>query len=122
MGNPIELLYSWQALLLAGLVMGLTQFIKTVIDLKISKEARKNNPVLNTLIMPALNPLFGFLIAMVIPARPEVLIEYATTHVLVQWESLLVFGAWGAAVGQFADYIFSKVKTAMSALKNKTPD
>jgi hypothetical protein len=117
--NPLELAYAWQALLLAGIVMGLTQFIKTVIDVRMGKERRKKTPWISQVLLPALNPTLGFLGAMLIPARPEILITYVAAHCPELWQELLVFGSWGAMVGQFGDYIFSKAKDAFQGFKNK---
>jgi hypothetical protein len=115
--NPIELLYSWQPLLIAGIVIGLTQFIKASIDAKMGQESRKKNPWISRVFLPALNPLFGFIVAMVIPTRPEALIAYVDAHTTGMVQALLVYGAWGAAIGQFADYIFTKGKEARQGFR-----
>jgi hypothetical protein len=56
---------------------------------------------------------------MVIPLHPETLMEYVSTHVDVNktWQHYAVYAAWGAAVGQFSDYIFSKVKAVFGDVR-----
>jgi hypothetical protein len=133
--NPIEIIYSWQALLVACAATGLTQLTKVIIDIgrghrhavptptvrdmaKVGKELRESreelfNRVLNRLILPGLPIVYGTACACIVPARPEVIIEYAATHEIAGAGLYLLFAAWGAACGQFADYLFSKAKGAM---------
>lgn len=157
MGNPIEILYSWQAFLVALSVAGLTQLIKTVYDvwqgqrvvkristapptpspvrdeqekasyreppkkmkpMAVGKEVRQSNPWLNRIVMPMIPIILGALFGAFVPLRPEVLVEYAETHVQGWFWQSVVFGTWGAACGQFADYTFSKAKAIMHAFVN----
>lgn len=133
--NPIEVLYSWQALLVACIATAMTQLTKVIIDVvrghlhvtptptvrdaaKVGKGLRESkeeliNRVLNRVVIPGLPVLYGTVCALLVPARPEVIMEYTTTHHVVGVGAQAIFGAWGAACGQFADYLFAKAKGAM---------
>lgn len=108
--NPLDLFYSWQALILAAAVSATVQFIKVVIDTKMGVTRRQANVWLNRVALPGLGLVIGAIYANIIPLRPEVLIQYNTEHLTKSWEVLMSYGAWGAAVGQFADYVFTKLK------------
>lgn len=124
--GPLELIYSWQFLLVAMCASGTTQFFKTVIDVArgvkedadgtlsiweyLGRQARADAIVLNRIVFPTLVVLLGAGYAMLIPARPEVLHQYAEAYKLTQFETYMVYGAWGAFCGQFADYAFTKLK------------
>jgi ABC-type molybdate transport system permease subunit len=125
--NPLELLYSWHGILIACMVVGLTQLLKSSLDVawgkfdetptptmgearKVGEELRRKNVILNRVIMPVAPLVIGFLLAILIPVHPEVLIEYVNEHVAKTWQHYMIFGAWGAACGSFADYTFSKAK------------
>jgi hypothetical protein len=152
MDNPIEILYSWQALLVALTASGLTQLTKTIYDISkgskeikkgsvpppvlsppsetaespyrdpvlvkpaiVGKETRKANLWLNRVIFPMVPIFFGALLGAFLPLHPEVLVTYVDAHVEGAVMATLVYATWGAACGQFADYIFSKAKAVMSA-------
>lgn len=141
--NPIEILYSWQALLVAITASGLTQLIKTIYDISkgrqvlkktstpppaptekpdpvkpaaIGKEVRQSNVWLNRIVLPTIPIVIGALIGAFIPLRPEVLIEYVEGHVDGWYTQAFVYSIWGAACGQFADYTFSKAKSLLKAI------
>ena len=131
--NPIEILYSWQAVLVACAATGLTQLVKVIIDVrrghadptptptvrdmaKVGKDLREGDEILNRIVLPSLPILFGVLTAVIVPARPDPITSYVTDHHVAGIGAYLIFAAWGAACGQFADYIFVKVKGVMSAL------
>ena len=114
--NPIEIFYCWQALVHALMVYMLTQLVKTAITKQLGPWCNKKpNRTwwVKRVILPAVPPILGFLGAASIPLRPDVLIEYVNTHSIPAHQASLVYGAWGAAVGQFADYIYSKFSAAM---------
>jgi hypothetical protein len=148
--NPIEFLYSWQAVLVAVTATGITQLVKTLIDIiwgtraikkaasipppaadgtaapapkpaQVGKEIRKSSLVINRLVLPITPILVGALFAVLVPARPDVIVEYVTTHE-VGTTQYLIYAAWGAACGQFADYFWSKIKNVVGdMIKAKTP-
>lgn len=138
--GPLELLYCWQALIIAIAATGFTQLLKTVIDVTwghvnaaptptmkakktVGADLRRSNKVLNRILLPMMPILFGFLMAVVVPVRPDLLLSYVSEHHIEGFGRLLLFGAWGAACGQFADYGFSKVKAALgpAPTSNSTP-
>ena len=128
--NPLELLYSWQALLIAVAATGITQLVKTVIDiawghkdaeptpttkdaLRVGEARRKRSVVVNRLVLPMTPIWTGALMAILVPIRPEAVMEYVTSQNIEGVGRLLVFAAWGAACGQFADYGFNKIKATL---------
>jgi hypothetical protein len=124
--NPLDLIYSWQALLLAAAATGITQLVKTSFDVakggkqpsmsdakKAGEEQRRKSVILNRFVLPMTPILVGFLFAMVVPVRPEALIEYVAEHVSEVWQQYLVYGSWGAACGQFSSYTYDKVREAL---------
>ncbi len=133
MENPVEILYSWQALLVAITAAGLTQLIKTIYDIvvgqmaakraaaagtkpmKMGKAKRQSNPWLNRIVFPIVPIVLGALIGAFVPLRPEVLVEYVGAHVEHWFWQHSVYALWGAACGQFADYVFSKAKAMVRA-------
>lgn len=145
MENPVEILYSWQALLVAITASGLTQLIKTIFDVALGrqvvkrmsmvpppadsdskatvpvttttagKEARKSNPWVNRILLPMIPILLGALIGALIPLRPEALTDYVDAKVPEWYWQDVIYGTWGAACGQFADYIFTKAKSILKA-------
>lgn len=131
--DPLSIVYSWQALLIALTASALTQFVKRCVDILIGiqdnndgtlslleragAELRKDSVVIQGIVMPALPLLFGAVAAIILPVRPEVLMEYAAKYVHDQNQVYLIYAAWGAACGQFCDYVFTKVKTLASLHK-----
>lgn len=115
--GPLEMMYSWQALLCATACVGLTKMVKTAIDLKMGKEKRKESRWLNHFFLPMLPILVGALYAAFVPLRPEVLIEYTAQHVTAPWLAVLAFAAWGAACGQFSTMLHQKLKDFIVAAR-----
>jgi hypothetical protein len=109
--GPLDLFWGIAPLLLAGVVWMLMQLIKTGVDMRIGREKRKEKLWLTRILLPALPPVIGFALAMFIPLRPESLTDFVSRAELTDWQARAVFGAWGAAVGQFADYLYSKLKS-----------
>jgi len=126
--NPIDILYSWQAVLLASAVVGLTQLVKTLYDVyrghvapietptlrtaaQVGKDLRKDDVIFDRFVLPMCPIVFGMILAVVIPARPDVIMTYITVHKIGHFSAYAIYIGWGAACGQFADYIFSKVRT-----------
>jgi hypothetical protein len=135
--GPLELLYSWQALLISIAATGFTQLLKTVIDIvfgqrdatptptmkdaqAVGAKLRREMLILNRLVLPMAPIFFGFIMAMVVPMRPEMLLTYVTTEHIEGVGRYLVFGAWGAACGQFADYGYSKVKSMLGDARGRS--
>ena len=139
--GPIELLYCWQALLIAIVATGITQLIKTIVDVawgathpiptpamadakKLGEELRKKNLIMNRFVMPMAPILVGAVAALLVPIYPDELHTYIDTHAISGTSRAMVLALWGGACGQFADYGFSKVKAALGdfrARRESTP-
>jgi len=136
--NPLDILYCWQAVLVACAATGMTQLIKVSLDVllghvdpaptptlkdmtAVGKDVRKSNLFLNRVVFPTLPIVFGMACAAIIPARPDTITTFVTTKAIVGWQATLIYASWGAACGQFSDYIFSKVKGVMEAMAPKRP-
>ncbi len=116
--GPLELLYSWQAVLCAIACSGVTQLVKTVMDLTMGAKKRDGSRVLSKLVLPLMPIVVGGAYAAFVPLRPEVLIEHVTTHVGGAWQ-LVAYAAWGGACGQFADYLFSRAKKTLASTSER---
>ncbi len=132
MGNPIELMWSWQALLVSITAAGIVQFLKVVIDiawghfskeetptikarLSVGRDKRSGNKILDRLVMPALGPVVGALITLFIHVYPEVLQTYVESMIEkgAMTSGWAIYMLWGGGCGQFADYAVTKVKRAL---------
>lgn len=115
----------WQSILLCIVVYMLTQLVVVVIDIrlagakgkasivrKIGMERRKEDPWLSLVVLPALPPIIGFLIAVNIPLRPELIISYVETHVTSY--GFMIYGFWGAVCGQLSSSAYDKVRDIIS--------
>jgi hypothetical protein len=106
--SPIDAFVAWQAFVLAVIVAVVTTGIKTVINLVMKGEAkRKKNKWITQIILPMLPIVFGVIGGIFIPLRPDVVVQYVSEHHVSAWS---VFGAWGAVIGVFADYLYQRVK------------
>lgn len=106
--GPLDVFLGWQALLLAALAYMLVQLLKTILDTTIGAERRKASRVLTRIVLPAVPPVVGALLALVLPL-PESLAAWVKEEPRV-WVALAARAAWGAAAGQFSDYLYSKIK------------
>lgn len=113
--GPLELMYSWQALLCAVACVSVTKAIKTVLDLSMGPEKRRANKWVSKLALPIAPVVIGLVYAMVVPLRPETLIEYAEAHLSGAWTHL-GYAGWGAACGQFSTMLHQK---AMDFIQSK---
>ncbi len=120
--NPFDLLLSWQAILHIALVIALTQGFKALFDYKLGKnetveflgfratratgaDMRRAHPIAGQVFMTAVPLLLGILLALVLPARPQVL----ETFVALRYVPKLVsYAAWGAIIGAAAEYLFDR--------------
>lgn len=126
--NPLEIFYCWQTLAMASVIVGLTQSFKAGIEAFLTyrnvnaqrggpgvvlsgKELRAQVKMLDNVLLPLFPLMAGACLAAMVPIRPDVLTQYVSQ---VAPGSHSAFALWGAAVGQFADYIFTKAKRAMS--------
>lgn len=111
--GPLEILYSWQSVLLAIVITTLTQGAKALIDVKFGGTySRRRSKVIGRLVLPAIPLVFGALLGMLVPLRPDVLTTYIATH---QSYALAIGACYGVSVGQFADYLYQRL------MDKKTP-
>jgi hypothetical protein len=125
--NPLDILYAWQSALLAVVIVGITQGVKAGIEAylliknagttKTGRELRKEISVLDRAILPLVPLVSGALIGAFVPMRPEVLVQYVNEH---GGGSRLAFAMWGAAIGQFSDYLYQRFKRMLPA-QSATP-
>lgn len=109
------------ALGLAIVVYMATQLVKTIVDTAMGKDddgvpKRKKNVWLNRLVFPAVPVVLGILIAVFVPMRPTFLIDFVNEYV-TGFSSTMVYGAYGAIVGQFSDYGYTKAKKFLEDFK-----
>ena len=118
--GPLAILYCWQSCVLAFLVTTGTHGVKLLIDYNLGgKEERKKQMFFNSLVLPATPILLGGLLGAFIPLWPEALTEYLKVHSVVGWHSKLAMAAYGAAVGQFADYAWQRYSSIVNGVKAK---
>lgn len=118
--NPIEILYCWQALVMAVAIYMLTHTIKAAIPHLYTPKTEKGKVILKRVVMPAVPPLLGFIGSIIVPLHPEVLSAYVTEHVKNAFQGAMIYGIWGAAVGQFADYAYTKVTKLLGAIASQS--
>lgn len=121
--NPLDLFYSVPAVVVAFGAYMWTQVAKTAVDIAYKKAGkdRKENVWITRFLLPMVPPVSGAIIAALIPLHPDSLLAYVEANG-AEWSKvneLSVFAAWGAACGQLSDYLYSKVKAAVQAVKVK---
>jgi hypothetical protein len=112
------------ALLVLGLAIIIymaTQLVKTLTDVVMGKDddgvpKRKKVKWLNRLVFPAIPVGLGILIGAFVPLRPGFLIEFVNEYI-TGFSDTVVYGAYGAIVGQFSDHGYSKTKKAITDFK-----
>ncbi len=126
--NPMDALYAWQSALLAAVIVGLTQAFKAGIEAvlvfrnkgtaKTGKELRGEIALIDKALLPLFPLVVGAVMAAYIPLRPEALTQYVTEH---GHGSRWAYAMWGAAIGQFADYIYQRAKRLMPSAPSESP-
>jgi len=126
--NPLDIIYAWQSALLAVVIVGLTQGAKAGIEAylllknkgttKTGKELRGEVAILDRAVLPIVPLVSGALMGAFVPMRPEVLVQYVTEH---GNGSRLAFAMWGAAIGQFSDYLYQRFKRMLPAQPTAPP-
>lgn len=106
--GPLEILFSWPSVIAAAAVVGIMATLTTVGSLTIPASFRQTKWY-RKVILPVVTVLVGALYALVVPLRPEVLLEYAAEHLSGAWVYLGYMG-WGAACGQFSQTIYDRLK------------
>lgn len=111
LARPLEILYCWQALVIAATAAGMTRAIKTAIDATKGTEWRKKKQWIGMVLLPTLAVFFGALIAVTIPLHPEILDNYIEHKIPAEnWgQRYAAFALWGGACGQFSSYIYDRI-------------
>ena len=117
MNNPLEIFYCWQAVVTALMVYMLTQALKSYLPYVYTPKTVKGKTLYKRFILVSIPPILGFIGSALIPMHPEVLIAYVAEHANNTFDKIMIYGGWGAAVGQFADYLYSKIKSFISDYK-----
>lgn len=112
--GPVEVFISLPAIVAAIVVAVATTGAKAVIDVACGGTAkRKLNPWLSKVVMPAVPLVLGALYGAFVPFRPEYLAEYVASH--PESPIMVVGAAYGVVVGQFSDYIYTRITKLMKA-------
>lgn len=132
MADILNLFYSWQAVLVTVACVGVTQLVKTIIDVarakrreidrKSASDLRHSSLVLNRIVMPLMPIAVGFVVGALVPFRPDILTDYVEAKVANPWMALGSYGFWGAACGQFSGFIYDKVRELISTHRMNNND
>jgi hypothetical protein len=142
------MLYGWQAVLCALAASGVTQAVKTVIDIiyekrwdaldeerreklrarvkhgpssseSVAKVVRKQSIIVTRLVLPITPIVVGFVYANLVPLLPETLVEYVSDNDVSGFWLVMAKGAWGGACGQFANYLYDRAKKTLETWRSK---
>jgi len=104
--GPLQILYSWQSVLLAVVITSITHGVKASIDVYMGgTDLRKQKRWMRKLVLPAIPLSVGAVLGMLVPLKPDVLMEYVATHHVSPY---LIGATYGIAIGQFADYLYTR--------------
>lgn len=118
--GPLDLMYSWQALLAAAACVGVVKLVKTIIDVAKGAQWRKERPWISKLLLPLTAIMAGALYASFVPFWPETLSTYVSQLDGDGWFlPTMAHVAWGAAVGQFSTMIHGKLKDFIETARPK---
>ena len=106
--DPLSILYSWEAILLAIAISAVTQTLKGL--LVNVREARW----VKLGALPAVPIAVGVALAIFVPLRPDSLVQYAAER----GDSWSIFAIWGAAVGQFSAYLYDRAKKTLRGFRD----
>jgi hypothetical protein len=114
----LQILYCWQSLLLSVGVSVTTSSFKGAILLQAGPDPIREAWA-KQVIIPMIPLILGAFAALIFPIRPDILVkEVQASGVAHPW---LVYVAYGAAVGVFADYLFQRV-TGMMKVRDAVKD
>jgi len=113
MTSPLDLIFSWQAILCATACVGITQLAKTSIDVAIGAEKRKRSRALSLFVLPMMPIWIGATYALLVPMAPDVLTQHLDAHEIDGWQRWLSLAAWGGACGQFSTYVYERVERTL---------
>lgn len=116
LARPLEILFCWQALLVAITVAGVLRFVKAVLDATKGADWRKDRKWIELFLFPLSAIFLGAGVAVVLPLHPDVLQEYLDkVPEPQQWAIPAVYALWGGACGQFSSYTYDRVVAVLRA-------
>jgi hypothetical protein len=108
--GPLSIFVDLSTYVAAVVIYVATHLAKVAIDLAHGQGGtakRKLNPWLSQIAMPTIPLVLGFVYGAFVPFRPDAINEYVETHnASVLW----VGGAFGVVIGQFSDYIYTRIR------------
>jgi len=114
--GPLSILVELPTYVAAVVIYVVTHAIKVAIDLAHGSTAkRKLNPWMSQLLLPTVPLVLGFLYGAFVPFRPSALEEYVAAHEGAS--TLIVGGVFGIVVGQFSDYIYTRISKGIRGFK-----
>lgn len=119
--GPLSIFICWQSLAMALVITLMTHGVKRAVDVILGgAEVRKNKAWIQQLLLPATPIIFGVVLAIVVPLRPEALDTYITEKAFKGPHLFGVLAVYGACLGQFADYIWSRISATVDGFTRKT--
>lgn len=116
LARPLEILFCWQALLVAITVAGILRFVKATMDAAKGADWRKDRKWIELFLFPLSAIFLGAGVAVVLPLHPDVLQEYLDkVPEGQQWAIPAVYALWGGACGQFSSYTYDRVVAVLRA-------
>ncbi len=104
----LEMFLSWQALVLAVITVTLTAGAKAVFGF--AWKDWKTSRVASKLVVPALPLVIGFAAGVLVPLRPEAVVEYVAASTSGFWVHV-AYGSWGFVTGGVAGaWLFDRFK------------
>jgi hypothetical protein len=104
----LELFISWQAVVLAAIVVTVTAGVKTLVCL--AWKGCKKSRVGSNIVLPMIPLVLAALAGAFIPLRPEAVVEYVSSHTS-GFGSTVAYAAWGfVAAGIFGAWLFDRAK------------
>lgn len=128
--NPLDVIFSWQALFVALLASLGTEAFKRSLDYWIADHREtvrgalrqgadlRRQTLSSQFALPLVPVLLGLSLGLALPWRPEVLVVYYRAHDTLLGE-LAIYGAWGAACGALGDYLHERVRGPLRAWRNQ---
>lgn len=104
--GPLSFLYSWESLLLSVIIYSVTRSVKHGV-LIISKTREIENRWVRYVLFPLVPLVVGSIVCVLIPIHPQQIKDYAAGSGV---NKNLFFMAYGAALGQFADYLHHRIR------------
>lgn len=116
LSRPLEILYCWQALMVAATAAGSVRAFTAMLDAYKGPEWRKKREWIGLVMLPTMAVFIGAFVAVFIPIRPDVLDTYLEKLPEDQWLARsAVHALWGGACGQFSSYVYDRLVDILRA-------